>query len=46
METMDTYDDGIYSLISVNYFTIAETLYEQASFIVRCFAVFKHFDLC
>ncbi len=28
METVDKYDDGMYSLVSVDNFTIVETLYD------------------
>ncbi len=46
-----TYDGGndgdrIYSLISVDYFTIAQTLFEEASFVVRCFVAFRRVHLC
>ncbi len=33
------------ALVSVDNFTIVETLYEQSSFVVRFFDLFKHSDL-
>ncbi len=40
------YQVYIYGSINVDYFKIAKTLFEEASFVVCCFVAFKRVHLC